>query len=329
MGVVAVTGARGYLAGLAAVLILLPLAALAQDWSLRKFDDGSFFSASIAPIDGPEFTLLCGERSPQGLSAAQTGNVESDITPPDAFRLFLSERDIGPPGASAASRRDVLIVAGSTGYRLSGVTWNELYGSWQVDLPANDPAFAAIAGQSRFELRFNGGAHPVSAIGFDAALSRLTGYCRSMFAAIGKPWATAAPAAAAPLSMRQAAEGDILKGCGGPATKAPGAILTGEIDGDGREDVVLDWRAVTCTLGPPRPFCGASMCSADVYLSALYPRKVKPEPLLALGVRLQPLTNGNDAVAVGGSLSSCQRAFGKPACEFLWYWTGADLARLK
>ena len=127
--------------------------------------------------------------------------------------------------------------------------------------------------------------------------------------------------------MRQIAESNIWKGCGGAAHIEPDAFLTGDIDGDGVPDVVLDWRSVQCQGSMRYPFCGASTCTADVYLSSAYHRTGYPEALLALGVRLQPLSNGAMAVAVGGTLSDCY-AVGKDSCEFLFYWNGYDLVKL-
>jgi len=308
---------------------LLPSVVAAQDWSMSQFDDGSFFSATLSPVDGPGPALVCGERSPQGLSAAVTGNTEPDITPPGAFRVYVSDRVIGPPGAHRQTRDDVLLVVGDTGFRLRGLRWNEMFSTWEVDLPAGDPAFAGIAAQERFELRSDRGSQMISAAGFDAGLRQLAGYCGAMFTAVGLPWPQQGGAPGQAGAMRRAAEADIRRGCSGPATWTEQAMLSANIDGDGVEDIVLDWSQVTCTGGLPRPFCGASMCSAEVYISALYPRTGRPEGWLALGVRLQPLSNGNDGVAMGSSLASC-RQIGKPGgCEGILYWDGAGMTTLR
>ncbi len=74
----------GLLGGLAAMLALMPSASKAQDWTMSQFDDGSY---SAPPSRGGRTrpALVCGERSPQGLSAAVTGNTEPDITPAGRF----------------------------------------------------------------------------------------------------------------------------------------------------------------------------------------------------------------------------------------------------
>ncbi len=314
----------GLLGGLAAVLGLMPAVSWAQDWTMSQFDDGSFFSATLAPVDGPGPALVCGERSPQGLSAAVTGNSEPDITPAGAFRVYVSDRTIGGPGAHRQIRDDVMLIVGDSGFRLRGLRWNELFSTWEVDLPATDPAFAGIAAQERFELRSDRGSHVISAIGFDAGLRQLTGYCSAMFTAVGLPWSTGQAGA-----MRRAAETDIRRGCGGPATTSDRALLSANIDGDGVEDIVLDWGEVTCQSGLPRPFCGAAMCSANLYVSALYPRTGKPEDWLAQGVRLQPLNNGKDGVAMGASLASCREAGHPGGCTAILYWDGTRMVTLR
>lgn len=303
--------------------------ASAQEWSGSQFDDGSYFSATLALIDGPGPALVCGERSPRGLSPAATGNLEPDITPVGAFRLYLSDRAVGAPRPQQVQRDDVLIVANGAGYRLRGLRWNEAFSTWQIDLPANDPSFAAIAAAPEFELRHEGGARRLSSAGFAAGLSGLSTYCQTMFASIGKPWPAIQVPRPAVQTMRQLAEAGIRQGCGGAAHWTPEAILPAQIDGDGVEDIVVDWRAVTCATGTPRPNCGAANCLVEIYISALYPRVGAPESTLALGVRRQPLNNGNDAVALAGSLSSCTRAAGQTGCETLSYWNGAALVPLR
>ncbi|MFD3189792.1 hypothetical protein ACFMPD_05890 [Sedimentitalea sp. HM32M-2] len=299
----------------------------AQEWRFATFDDGSFFSAAISLSPGPGFAVLCGERSPQGLTAAQTGNMEPDITPRDAFRLYFDPETIGVPQGMESARRDVLVVIGSTGHRLPPIRWNELFATWEVDLPATDPVFAAISGPDSFELRSDAGSRRVSATGFGPALAQLTRHCQTMFTSIGLPWHSVAAPLPRQVPMREIAEAAVQSGCGGPAIIGPKAYLSGDIDGDGQTDVVVDWSEITCSGGYPRPFCGASMCSAQLFVSALFPRRGQPEDLLALGVELQPLSNGRMGVATAGSMVECQ-ARGRQPCRFVWYWNGADIVRL-
>ena len=309
------------------VALLCGPAVNAEEWELITFDDGSFFSATMRPDNGAGFSLVCGERSPQGLSALQTGNMEPAVTRRDSFRLYLENSDIGQLDADTFTRQDVLIVLGTQGYRVPVLQWNELFGVWETDLQATDPVFAAIAGQPSFELRSQAKTLIITGNGFSAALDQLTAHCQAMFTTIGQPWSTVAAAPTTQVTMRQIAEAAVQTGCGGPANLEPDAFLSGNIDGDSQTDVVVDWSRITCSGGYPRPFCGASMCSANVYLSASYQARQRPEELLALGVGLIELNNGNMGVATGGSLAMCQGRAGN-GCEFIWYWTGDDFVSL-
>lgn len=310
-------------------LFALALTAQAEaqtaEWQFQSFDDGSFFTGLIAPTDQRDVMFLCGERSAQGLTAQQTGNMEPDITPRDSLRLYLGDAMLGGHDGVTQRRQDVLLVVGTTGYRLPVVNRNDLYSTWQVDLSATDPVFAAISTQAEFEVRSDAGARVITAQGFLAAHSALTQHCQSMFTAIGQPWASV-PAAPAPVvSMRQVAESSIQIDCGGPATMGPKTFHSGDIDGDGLEDVVVYWNGITCSGGYPRPNCGASACLAEFFVSSLHARGVKPEQLLATGVRLQPLSNGNIGVVTIGTVPTCQKLAN---CEFIWYWNGREITRL-
>ncbi|MDU9005064.1 hypothetical protein [Sedimentitalea todarodis] len=308
-----------------ALVLAVPAMAQTPEWQFQSSDDGSFFTGSIITSDDRDMMFLCGERSPQGLTALQTGNMEPDITPRDSLRLYMSDKLIGRHDGVTQERQDVLLVAGATGYRLPVVIWNELFSTWEVDLPATDPAFSMIAEQADFEVRSNAGSRVITSIGLRRAHATLTAHCQSMFTAIGQPWHTVAPAAAPQVSMRQIAEAAIQSGCGGPATKGPKTFLSGEIDGDGTEDVVVFWGEITCSGGYPRPYCGASMCSAQIFASARHARGERPEDLLAQAVWLQPLSNGNMGVVTVGSLATCQN---RPNCEFIWYWNGREIVQL-
>lgn len=45
------------------------------------------------------------------------------------------------------------------------------------------------------------------------------------------------------------------------------------------------------------------------------------------GVALVPLSNGSSGISIGGSLGICFEE-GRDPCEYLWHWTGSELALL-
>jgi hypothetical protein len=303
--------------------ILLPACASAQVWELRTNDDGSFFVGAISIASTPGFALLCGERSPQGLHPSVTGNMEPDITPMRSFRLNIPDSEIGLPNGYEQSRGDVLIVSGTSGFRLPDVRWNELFSTWEADLYFEDPVLAAMGANPWIELHSRAGIRRIVAAEFSTALGQLTNYCKSMFTTIGQPW-DAPGAGAGAATMRDAAELSVATGCEGTAQRGEGYLLSGDIDGDGQEDIVLNWDSVTCMSTLPRPFCGAAMCSVQVFLSSLFPRLGQPEELLAIGVRLVELNNGLDGLIAGGGMSTCAAERRNP-CEYLYYWNGVAL----
>ncbi|URF49722.1 hypothetical protein M8007_11545 [Dinoroseobacter shibae] len=312
----------------AAVLTLTGTAVCAETWNLRSHDDGSFFLHSMSGPAG-SFALECGEKSVRGLSPLQTGNTTPRVTRADALRIGFGSATLGLP-RSEGSRSDVMLVVGRAGFQLPELIWDELDGSWGAELSATDPAFTEIAQAEVFGIYTASDAQmrTLSAVGFGSVHARLLQSCAAGFAAIGQPWVVGLPEPAAPWQANGTearARTALTEGCNGAFDLEPSALLRGQIDGDGIEDVVLDWGSVTCRSGPARPFCGAAMCSVDVFLSA---RSGAPETLLALGVRLQPLSNGLQGVATGGSLAMCQDR-GGGSCEFLWYWTGTGLEELR
>ena len=302
--------------------MVLPSGLVAQSWELQSHDDGSFFLGLMRITSTPGFALLCGERSPQGVSPHVTGNVEPDVTPARTLRLNISSTDIGPPNGNEQSRGDVLLISGNSGFRLPDVRWNELFNTWEADLAFDDPVLAAMGANPWIDMQSRAGSRRVAAAGFSTALGQLVNYCKSMFATIGQPWEAGAGGGYG--TMRDAAESAIGLGCNGNARREEGYLLSGDIDGDGQEDIVLDWGRVTCLTTIPRPFCGASMCSADVFLSSLFPRTGQPEDLLGFGIGIVALNNGLDGLITGGSLGTCAQERRDP-CEYLYYWNGVAL----
>ena len=120
-------------------------------------------------------------------------------------------------------------------------------------------------------------------------------------------------------SLFASAHADIERICNGSYTAEAGAFLQGQIDQDGTDDFVVWWNNIRCNSALPRPLCGASQCSAKVYLSTV----AAPMDLLAQDVNVQALSNGKIGLKLVGRFDSC--GADSLGCERLWYWNGTDL----
>lgn len=312
----------------AATLVLIGLAgpAAAQVWVASKADDGAYVYGSASP-EPVQVWLSCNAPSATRLPPIQVGAHEETVSAPYTIRLEFSGALI--PGADA--RSDIFLWVGATAYRLPSIGLNELTGVWELTLSMADPMLGAMRAADRLVLapgQDQAWELPVDGLSEAAGAAMRT--CAEAWVAAGFPVPPAlaefAPAygGGAATPMRVAADQAVIAGCNGPANRGPDYLLSGNIDGDGTEDIILDWRAVECLSQPAQPFCGASLCSADVFLSGTFPRTGTPETMLALGVGLVPLSNGNDGIRLGASYANCN-ARGLNECEFLYYWDGSAL----
>ncbi|MEM6373396.1 MAG: hypothetical protein AAF727_11540 [Pseudomonadota bacterium] len=314
------------------------------DWVTRTSDDGALFYG-LASAEGTGFAVRCNGPSRQGLPPVSVEAHEEART--DPFHLLYSLR---PPlmeePAIGYQRGDVVVWSGGTGYRLPTTIWNELDGEWQAQVAMTDALSLSLITATDLVVGPEAGPHTrLSTDGMSQSVAGAMAFCVAEYrraglavpAQLNALWPPTGDgllgddtAPTIPDGMVDFARAHIRDGCAGPAQIDASAILLGEIDGDGQEDAVVNWGRITCSQGLARPFCGASMCSADVYLSSAYARKGGPFNLLALGVQLQPLTNGLQGVSTGGSLSMCNAA-GQTggACNSIWYWNGIDLVQLK
>lgn len=313
-------------------------------WVARTADDGALFYG-LAVAEDTGFAVRCNGPSRQGLPPISVEAHEEARAQP--FHLIYSLRTpLLEAPATGYQRGDVVVWADGTGYRLPATIWNELDYEWQVQVGMTDALSLALMTARDLVVGPETGPHRrITVEGMNQAVAEAMAFCVAEYRRAGLPvpspldqfWPQANTGVlfddttpVTPDAMVDYARAHIFDGCSGAAQIEDTAILQGDIDGDGLEDAVLNWGRVTCSQGLARPFCGASMCSADVYLSSAYARIGGPVNLLALGVQLQPLTNGLQGVSVGGSLSSCTAAgHSSGACNFIWYWNGADLVQLK
>ena len=137
------------------------------------------------------------------------------------------------------------------------------------------------------------------------------------------------PQAAAPQGagdVRARAEAGIARVCEGGFDAAPDAFLTGNLDGDGIDDIAIKWDAITCLGSYPRPLCGASQCAVELVLSS-HRFGEGDGTLYAAAADLVPLSNGNMGLKLAGTLATC-RDIGRTTCDFIWYWSGNSLEPL-
>lgn len=240
-------------------------------------------------------------------------------------------------------RTDLIIAGGKARYGLGTTHWNLLDDSgWERELPYESPLFADLlevgalavdAGTARITT--------ITAGGLSLALGKTMAFCDARWTAIGEtaPAAAAAvldglrtgdfldtPVAQTATPLLAVADAFVRRGCSGSYTTEDGYLLRGNIDGDGVEDILIDWNYVRCSAGLGRPFCGASNCSGSAFLSRLYPTKGRPEDFLGSVFALPQLSNGMQGISFVMSGGGC---FENPkSCEFLFYWNGNDLIRL-
>ncbi|ETX13577.1 hypothetical protein OCH239_09870 [Roseivivax halodurans JCM 10272] len=153
----------------------------------------------------------------------------------------------------------------------------------------------------------------------------LSGSARAMSSALSEcsGAASAAPPAQAENSGLPAPVVDVVtQACGGGFTLAEDAILSGRIDNDTEEDVVLDWADVSCndrSRGRGAGFCGAALCTIEVFLTETSSRK----QILGLNPVLIDRAFGQVALRTSTQGVTCGGA--AQGCDILWNWTGTAL----
>ena len=103
----------------------------------------------------------------------------------------------------------------------------------------------------------------------------------------------------------------------GTAEVADGALFRGDLTGDGQPDHVVNWGKVTCNgVGPAvtrgAGYCGAAMCSADVYVWPALPPDRPTISILHAGISFFP----------GATVSI--RTSSSRIGPVDWIWTGTE-----
>lgn len=317
---------------LCALLLHAPTFADA-DWQARNSDDGALFYGNLLS-DPPGITLTCVGRSRGMVPLVQAGAHEIEQTPPLTLRLELSPALVPDPGDGPGVVGISLWVDGR-GFGIPAATWNELDGVWTANIAMADPLVGLMRNARDIVIGQNAGPHyryPTAGIG--PALQQVLQFCSNEYARLGHPLPPAltefgTPPPQRPNALEAAMLRAIAQTCEAGAQIDPDYPMRGDVDGDGIDDLLLDWRAVTCSNETMQFHCGASQCGIDLFLSSQYPVPGKPQSMLGLGGSLIELSNGRQGVSVGGSLYACQEAGKGPnGCEFIWYWAGRSLERI-
>jgi hypothetical protein len=343
---------------IALISCLLAQGASASDWAYGSFDNGAWFEAHVRHASG-EMALNCGGVSPGGQPLPQSD--EPMITPPYTVDLTLAHPGLGggdlvvnPP------RSDVVVVSGATGYQLPRVVYDELdLSGWVQPLGMGDGLVAALLTAAPIAVDAAGQRLGVyETTGLTGPLAQMIAFCDARWHATGTALPdtalgvvnavrqqgldvapTTAPAAEQQQPAAQPQRVDnglwasvtdfITRSCeGAVAEYGDGFATAANIDGDGVQDYVIAWDSITCAGNLRRPFCGASQCAVDVFVSSIYTPGDRPKTVYAQGVWVVPGPNGRDLLQLTGRLANCQQPDAPPDCLFLWGWVEGDLQRV-
>lgn len=289
---------------IALILCFCATSVAAQVWRTTKADDGHFLYFSAGANAG--FGLTCLAPSLQRRPAIEVGAHETSAMGPGTTRIEMSRDRLSP--ATNESRSDVVLWVDQTGYRLPVVQWNELVGHWELDLPSDDPLWAALA-VARSVVLAPGAEQawqlPVQDLGL--ALRNLQTECGLAWAAAQTGVAQSPEPLAAVggqvVSLPPALARHVQQGCGAPAAIPSAAVQAGDLDKDGVPDFVLDWGGIHCPGALARPFCGAANCSHNIFLSSR--GYAKPEEMLGTSVTVIAHWSGGLALLRSGTYSVC------------------------
>ncbi|MEP6066123.1 MAG: hypothetical protein ABJ246_09820 [Paracoccaceae bacterium] len=293
-----------------------------QTWTYRSADDGHYVYAGAGA--GLNLDFLCNAPSAQGLEAIQVGAHEETSVARGQIKIDIEMDRLS--FENDGQRNDVMIWLGQTGYRLPTVILNELIGVWEVQINTSDALIANLkTAQSLVLAAGENAGWQFPTDGLADAVTKSIETCEAAWVAAESAAPNAAtvstPSGTSPLFAT--AHADIVRICEGPYSAEEGAFLQGQIDQDATDDFVVWWNNIRCNSAFPRPLCGASHCSAKVYLSTV----ATPMDLLAQALSIQALSNGKVGLNLVGRFVSC--GANSLGCERLWYWNGTDLVEAR
>ena len=315
-----------------AALILGAAPALAQSWQVHTSDNGGY-AAGSAHLPGYAMAFNCFARSVQNLPLIDTGWHETDIAPPYVTKITFSTDLM--PHTPTGSRAGVILFLDGTGYQLPRVDWNEMEGTWAVNLPMADQMFQQLQVAQTIVLQVDAStAWTLPVAGLNAALGQAGTFCANTLAARGIPApgglalapraaeqavtapapAPAAPAGAfvLPATVQLYADSN----CSGYATIGAEALKAGDLDNDGKPDVLLDWGFVRCNGESMRGFCGAANCQFDIFFST----KAYLDPLTTMAYTIDLVPHRSGRLGIRSYTAACARQ--QLACDEIALWTG-------
>ncbi len=354
------SAARLALAGLSTLLMAFVGAtgAAAQSWQSQINDSGALMSG-YAFIPGNTLAFSCTAPSPSGRPMIETGDHEAQRTDTPFTMTVMVGPGLLDPSADDSDIRQLLMTLAGTTYGLPPMPWDEFYGNWFTTLSMSDPLFSAARASDGLVLDpGRGTAYTFPVDGLAEALVTAMGYCITGWQLVGftvpqdlvpvllaaeSMGAPHSPASSdyAPVRSSQLPDGYQLAPlmplppthppqrdahltalCQGAWSSDPNYEQVSDLDGDGREDYVLDWSGVECQGAiSGRVFCGAANCRIDVFLSSR--DYANPVEFLGMGMDVVQDTQGRVGLLLTGTPFVCSDGF----CDKPFYWTGTDFAQ--
>jgi len=337
-GICGMRGVAGFI-----IVVCMAGSASAQTWSARTTLDQGWFRGTVHAVDR-RMAIACSGSYPDAdpMYGAEDGpHVPYGFTVEMAFpQIVASEAHTD----RAATRDDIVLVSNGLGYQLPEVGFNMLNGErWESHISIGDQMIASLLAGDGLRV-FAQGSEVVSydADGLADGLLTVIRFCDSHWAQLGQPVPDHARAMlmalrdaagndAAAASMEQVALDRVTAQCEGPGQVRGDFIGRGDFDGDGTEDIVLDWRGVRCQGGSFASAqgagqCGMHDCVVSVFVSSAIARGEAPWERLAVDARVDADTPAR--LVLGNSPATCSRTAQAAGCGQAYAWNRSGFVQV-